>query len=134
MKYYEQEVYFTKEVEVKNKEEFVEVITFFTLSLTRGAASLITIAGVNCNALIDTDAMRSYASETFYNQLMLLWLLKAFCLLVTSASGSIICPMGIVQCLFKLGGHSFEFNFIVCQNLTTPIILGLDFMQKHQIG
>ena len=41
--------------------------------------------------------------------------------------------MGIIQCPFKLGGHSFEFNFIVCRNLTRPIILGLDFKQKHQI-
>ena len=65
---------------------------------------------------------------------MLPWLLKAFCLLVTSASGSILCPMGILQCLFELGGHSFEFSFIVCRNLTRPIILGLDFMQKYQTG
>ena len=42
--------------------------------------------------------------------------------------------MGIAQCPFKLGRHSFEFNFIVCSNLTRPIILGLDFMWKHQIG
>ena len=42
--------------------------------------------------------------------------------------------MGTVQCPFQLGGHSFEFNFIACQNLTRLIILGLDFMQKHQIG
>ena len=65
---------------------------------------------------------------------MLPWLLKAFCFLVTSAPGSTLCPMGIIQYLFKLGGHSFEFNFIVCRNLTRPDILGLDFMQKHQIG
>ena len=41
--------------------------------------------------------------------------------------------MGILQCPFKLGGHSFEFNFIVCWNLIRPIILGLDFMCKHPI-
>ena len=41
---------------------------------------------------------------------------------------------GIVQCPFKLGGHSFEFNFIVCQNLIRPITMGLDFMHKYQIG
>ena len=31
------------------------------------------------------------------------------------------------------GGYSFEFNFIVCRNLTRPITLGLAFMQKHEI-
>ena len=45
-----------------------------------------------------------------------------------------LCPVGIVQCPFKLGGHPFEFNFIFCQNFTRPIILGLDFMSKHHIG
>ena len=65
---------------------------------------------------------------------MLPQLLKAFHLSVTSVSGSTLCLMGIVQCPFKLGGHSFEFNFIVCQNLTRPIISGLDFMWRHQVG
>ena len=65
---------------------------------------------------------------------MLPQFVKVLCLVVTSASGSTLCPMGIVQCPFQLGGHSFEFNFIACQNLTRPMILGLDFMCKHQIG
>ena len=92
------------------------------------------MAGVNCNALIDTSATRSCINETFYNQLMLLWLLKAFHFLVTSASGSTLHSMGIVHCPYELEGHAFEFSFIVCRNLTRHIILGLDFMQKHQIG
>ena len=58
---------------------------------------------------------------------MLPFVLKAFHLLVTSASDSALCPMGIAQYLFKLRGHSLDFNFIVCRNLTRPIILGLDF-------
>ena len=130
MKCYQPEVYFAREVEDKNNEEFVEVIT---LSLTRGAAFLVTIAGISCNALINTGAMQSCISETFYNQLMLLQLLKVFHLSGTSASGSTLIPMGIIH-LFKLGGHSFEFNFIVCRNLTRPVILGHDFIQKYQIG
>ena len=130
MKCYQPEVYFASEIEDKNKEEFMDIIT---LSLARGATFPVTIAGVNCNALIDSTATRSCISEILYNQLVLPWLIKVFCLAVTSASGSTLCPMGIVQCLFKLGGHSFEYKFIVCQDLTRPIILGLDFMHKHQI-
>ena len=85
MKCYQPEVYLASKIEDKNKEEFVEVIT---LSLTKGATFPVTIAGVNCNALIHTGATRSCISETFYNHLILPWLLKAFCLSVTSASGS----------------------------------------------
>ena len=131
MKCYQPDVYLTSEIEDKNIEKFMEVIT---LSITRGAVFPVKIAGVKCNALMDTGATRSCISETFYNQFMLLWLLKAFCLEVPSASGSTLCPMGIVQCLFKLGGHSFEFNFVISWNLIRPILLGLDFMCKDQIG
>ena len=77
MKCYQPEVYFASKIEDKNKEEFVEVIT---LSLSKIATFLVTIASVNCNTLIHTSATRSSISETFYNQLMLLWLLKAFIL------------------------------------------------------
>ena len=111
MKCYQSEVYFVSKIDDKNKEEFVEVIT---LSLTRDTAFPITIAGINFSALIDTSATRSCISETFYNQLTLPWLLKAFCLAGASASSNTLGLMGIVQCLFKLGGHSFQFNFIVC--------------------
>ena len=69
-------------LEVKINEKFVEVITF---SLTKGASFPVTIAGINCNTLIDTDDTRSCMSETFYNQLLLPWLLKTFHLSVTSA-------------------------------------------------
>ena len=40
-------------------------------------------------------------------------------LTVPSASGSNLCPIGIVLCPFKLGGHCFELNFIVCINLAS---------------
>ena len=63
MKCYQSQVYFTNEIEDKNKEEFVEVIT---LSLTGGATLPVAVAGVNCNALINTGSTRSYISETFF--------------------------------------------------------------------
>ena len=58
MKCYQLEVFFASEIEDKNKEEFVQVIM---LSLMRGP----TIAIVNCNAFINTHAMRSCISGTF---------------------------------------------------------------------
>ena len=106
----------------------MEVVTHY---LTKGATFPFTIAGINCNALIHTGTTRGCISETFCNQLMLPWMLKGFHLVVTSASGRTLYPIGIVQFLFKLGGYSSEFYFIVHQNQTRPITLGLDFMQKH---
>ena len=83
MKCYHPEVFFTSVIEDKNKEEFVEVIS---LSFTRDATFPVIIMGVNCNALINTGATKCCISETFYNQLVLPWLLKVFHLLIASAS------------------------------------------------
>ena len=36
-------------------------------------------------------------------------------------------PIGIVYCTFELGKIKFDGDFIVCKNLTRPLILGRDF-------
>ena len=65
VKCYQPEVYFASKIEDKNKGEFVEVIT---LSLTRGAAFPVTIAGVSCNTLIDTGATRRCIINLCYHR------------------------------------------------------------------
>ena len=42
-------------------------------------------------------------------------------------------PLGIVNCPLKLGNTTFVNDFIVCQNLTRPLILGKDILMKNQI-
>ena len=41
--------------------------------------------------------------------------------------------MGIINCTFELGKAAFINDFIVCQNLTRPLILGRDFLMKNHI-
>ena len=53
MKCNQPEVYFIREIEDKNKEEFVKDVI---LGLTRGTTFLVKTAGVNCNILIHTSA------------------------------------------------------------------------------
>ena len=43
-------------------------------------------------------------------------------------------PIGIVELDINLGKEQFKYKFIVCRNLKTPIILGLDFAEHHKIG
>ena len=112
MKCYQPEVNFASRIEDKNKEEFVEVIT---IRLTRSAAFPVKLQVSNV-----TPLLMQALQEAVY-------------LLVTSASVNTLCPIGIAQCPFKLGGHSCEFVFIVSHTLARPIILGLDFMHKHEI-
>ena len=52
---------------------------------------------------------------------------------VRSATGSNLSPLGIVNCTLKLGMTILVSDFIVCQNLTRPLILGKDFLMKNQI-
>ena len=87
-----------------------------------------------CNALIDTGATRCCMSEEYYRKLQL----SKICLLqnvsVRSATGSNLAPIGLVNCTFMLGDTTFDFDFIVCKNLTRPLILGRDFLSQNHIS
>ena len=53
---------------------------------------------------------------------------------VVQADGHSLNPIGIVELDINLGKEQFKYKFIVCRNLKTPIILGLDFAEHHKIG
>ena len=86
-----------------------------------------------CNALIDTGATKSCMSESYYKTLYLDSIHSISNTCVRSATGSNLSPLGIVNCPLKLGNTTFINDFIVCQNLTRPLILGKDFLMKNHI-
>ena len=86
-----------------------------------------------CNALIDTGATKSYMSESYYKTLQLNSICSVVNTCVRSATGSNLSPLGIVNCPLKLGKTTFNNDFIVCQNLARPLILGKDFLMKNHI-
>ena len=51
-----------------------------------------------------------------------------------SATGSNLAPVGLVNCTFMLEDTSFNFDFIVCENLIRPLILGRDFLIQNHIA
>ena len=53
---------------------------------------------------------------------------------VRSATGSNLAPIGLVNCTFVLGDITFNCDFIVCKNLTRPLILGRDFLIQNHIS
>ena len=53
---------------------------------------------------------------------------------VVQADGHSLDPIGTVELDLKLGKEQFKYKFIVCRNLKTPLILGLDFAEYHKIG
>ena len=72
-------------------------------------------------------------SESYYKTLQL----NSICSLVNthvrSTTGSNLSPLGIINCTFELGKAAFTNDFIVCQHLTRPLILGRDFLMKNHI-
>ena len=87
-----------------------------------------------CNALIDSGVTRCCISEEYYRKLQL----TKFHLLqnvnVRSATGSNLAPIGLVNCTFVLGETTFNCDFILCKNLTRPLILGRDFLIQNHIS
>ena len=77
-----------------------------------------------CNALIDTGATRSCMSEKYYRKLHLTKIHLLQNINVRSVTGSNLAPLGMVDCTFELGKAKFRGDFIVCKNLTRPLILG----------
>ena len=86
-----------------------------------------------CNALIDTGATRSCMSESYYKTLQLNSICSILNTCVKSATGSNLSLLGIINCTFELGKIAFTNDFIVCKNLTRPLILGRDFLIKNHV-
>ena len=104
-----------------------------TIGNAMGATIPVAFGQTRCNVLIDTGAMKSCMSQTFYQQLMLPTMRSIYTYQVKSATGSNLCPMGITGCEFKIGDKGYKTDFVVCKNLTRPCILGIDFLRKHNI-
>ena len=90
----------------------------------QGATFPTKVGTTMCNALIDTGAARSCMSEKYYRKLQLNKIQLLQNIHVRSATGSNLSPLGMVDCTFELGKAKFRSDFIVCKNLTRPLILG----------
>ena len=86
------------------------------------------------NVLIDTGATRSGMSEKYNKKLQLAKIHLLQNINVKLATGSNLDPVGLVNCTFELGKTKFRSDFIVCKNLTRPLILGRDFLIQNHVS
>ena len=115
------------ENDVKHTEEVI-------IGSEQGTTFPTKIGTTMCNALIDTGAMRSCMSEKYYKKLHLAKIHLLQNINVQSATGSNLAPEGLVNCTFELGKTKFRSDFIVCKNLTRPLILGRDSLIQNQVS
>ena len=87
-----------------------------TIVSATGATIPATFGQIKCNVLIDTGAMRSCMSQTYYQQLMLPLMRPIHTYQVRSATGSNFCLLGITECEFKIGEKDYKNDFVVCKN------------------
>lgn len=85
--------------------------------------------------LYDTGASHSLMNlEWFYTMFPNQKLDTSKVVSITAASGTKMRPSGTFTTTFQLGSKSFTQEFIVCSNLTSNIIVGLDFQKNNRIG
>ena len=72
-------------------------------------------------------------NEKYYKKLHLVKIHLLQNINVKSATGSNLAPMGL-NCTFELGKTKFRSDFIVCKNLTRPLILGRDFLIQNHVS
>ena len=87
-----------------------------TVGSTMGATIPATFGQTKCNVLIDTGAMKSCMSQTYYQQLILSSMRPIHTYQVKSATGSNLYPLGITECEFKIGEKGSLNGFVVCKN------------------
>ena len=85
--------------------------------------------------LLDTGASHSCISyECFQNAFPNGQLQEIQCIRVQNASGKSMEPRGLCEATVTLGLRTFVHTFIVCKELTSSVILGLDFSSQFLIG
>ena len=52
---------------------------------------------------------------------------------IRSASGNKLKILGLTECTFSIGNHSYTYDFVVCKNISRPFILGIDFLRQNLI-
>ena len=86
------------------------------------------------NSLFNTGATKSVMSGEMYKKLKLGPLDTTRLPKVVGAYGTSLGAMGRISCEINIGEQTFKQTFLVCQNITRPVILGKDFTRDNCAG
>ena len=102
---------------------------------TSPSSCVISIFGRKSRTLIDSGAQLSIISFDLFSTFSSLVKLDTNIseILLHSVDGSTIEIVGKSYLTFKIGSQIITHQFIVCKNITQPIILGRDFLSMHKV-
>ena len=86
------------------------------------------------NSLFNTGATKSVMSGEMYKRLKLGPLNTIGLPKVVGVDGASLGAMGRISCEINIGKQTFKQTFLVCQNITRPVILGKDFARDNWTG
>ena len=107
-----------------------------TLGSERGTVFKINIANREVFTLFDTGASRSVMSGETFRKLKLdnKHLDTKKLPTVVGANGTSLGAIGRINCEIEIGKKKFKQTFLVCENLTRSLILGVDLGKQHAAG
>ena len=89
---------------------------------------------LSINALFDTGATKSVMSYNTFEKLKLKELDSRSLPHVVGTSGESLGTVGKTSCEIQINNMTFTQNFIVCEHLKRPLILGRDFLIQNHMG
>ena len=107
-----------------------------TLGSERGTVFKINIVNREVFTLFDTGASRSVMLGELFRKLNLnnKDLDSKNLPTVVGANSTNLGAIGRINCKIEIGRKKFKQNFLVCENLTRSLILGVDFAKQHAAG
>ena len=111
----------------------IEHVFNIILGKETGTTFLISVQDKEVNALLDTGVEKSCMSMDMFARLKLP-LNVAKVPKLRNASGRDIKTHAVMTMRFKMGNTIFIQEFVVCDNLVRPIIIGRDFTVNNSIG
>ena len=111
----------------------IEHVFNIILGKETGTMFPISVQDKEVNALLDTGAEKSCMSMDMFARLKLP-LNVAKVPKLRNASGRDMKTHGVTTMKFKMGNTIFILEFVVCDNLVRPIIIGRDFTVNNFIG
>ena len=122
---------------IPDSEEICEIAASTDIGIAGSAEGTVfptSIRQTKINSLFDTGDTKNVMSGDMYKRLKIGPLDTKRLPKVVGADGTSLGAMGRIRCEINIGERTFKQTFLVCQNITRPVILGKDFARDNCAG